>query len=520
LIEQATLEQVESVLLSRCFRDYIRGAWPIHEPSTPFQSNWHIDAISEHLEAVTAGQIRDLAINIPPRHGKSNEVSVFWPTWCWTHSAFLKWLYTSYALQLSLRDSVYCRRLIESPWYRARWGHRFKLTSDQNQKGRFDNDQHGYRLATSVGGAATGEGGDIIVCDDPHNVEEAESEVVRESTIEWWDQTMSTRLNDPKTGRRVVVMQRVHERDLTGHILEQGGWDHLCLPAEYEGRRRATSIGWVDPRQTAGELLWPDRFGHTEIAKLKKILGSYAAAGQLQQRPSPAEGGLIKKSWWQYYTEVPKGLDKLLFCWDCTFKDADTSDYVVGQAWGLSGAHCYLLDQTRGQWDITETIRQIRALRAKWVAVSGLTRDPSAIPRVLVEDKANGSAIISVLRHEVPGIIAWPPKGRRMDSKEARVQAVAPLIEAGQVWLPKGQGFSEQLVDEAAGFPNGAHDDAIDCCAHALNALQPGAWNPMAKAVPPPKDLRELRARQWAEALVIEKPAANVPPRYSQLNRR
>src|SRR5713226_7347084 len=175
----------------------------------------------------------------------------------------------------SIRDSVKCRRLIESPWYQRLWGDRFALTSDQNTKGRFDNNKSGYRLSTSVGGAATGEGGDRIVCDDPHNVQEAESDSVRKATVDWWDIVMSTRVNDPKTSAKVVVMQRCHQQDLSGHLLEQGNWEHLCLPAEYEAANRITSIGWSDPRTEHGELLWPGRFGAPEIESLKRSLGSY-----------------------------------------------------------------------------------------------------------------------------------------------------------------------------------------------------------------------------------------------------
>src|SRR5215475_1548804 len=288
------LSEIDAELASRSLAEFVRQAWVVVEPSTPFVPGWHIDAIIEHLEAVTAGQIRNLLINVPPRHMKSLLVAVFWPGWEWTRWPERRWLYSSYSAQLSIRDSVKCRRLIESPWYQARWADRFALTSDQNTKGRFDNNRSGYRLSTSVGGAATGEGGDRIVCDDPHNVQEAESDSVRKATLDWWDVVMSTRVNDPRTAAMVVVMQRCHQQDLSGHLLEQGGWEHLCLPAEYEGPRSATSIGFVDPRKEHGELLWADRFGRPEIDSLKRSLGSYAAAGQLQQRPSPVEGGMIK----------------------------------------------------------------------------------------------------------------------------------------------------------------------------------------------------------------------------------
>src|SRR5580704_19108782 len=281
------LDEIDAECALRRLREFGQQAWPIVEPSTPFVPGWHVDAIIEHLEAVSSGQIRNLLINVPPRHMKSLLVSVLWPAWEWILHPERRWLYSSYAASLSIRDSVKCRTLIESPWYRSRWGHIFSLTSDQNAKTRFDNNRSGYRLSTSVGGSVTGEGGDRIVCDDPHNVQEVASDTVRKSAIDWWDVAMSTRVNDPKTSAMVIVMQRCHQRDLSGHLLEKGNFEHLCLPAEYEGPGRTTSIGYFDPRTELGELLWPERFGHKEIEELKINLGSYASAGQLQQRPSP-----------------------------------------------------------------------------------------------------------------------------------------------------------------------------------------------------------------------------------------
>src|ERR1700676_2745578 len=263
------LIEIDAERAVRSLREFVRQAWIVVEPSTPFVPGFHIDAIVEHLEAVTRGEIRNLLINVPPRHMKSLLVSVLWPAWEWIQHPERRWLFSSYAASLSIRDSIKCRTLIESPWYQTNWGDRFSLTGDQNAKARFENDRTGYRLATSVGGAATGEGGDRIVCDDPHNVQEAESDAVRQGTLDWWDVVMSTRLNDPRTAVKVIVMQRCHERDLSGHVLEQGGWEHLCLPAEYDGTVFQSSIGWSDPREQAGELLWPERFGRAEIVDLK-----------------------------------------------------------------------------------------------------------------------------------------------------------------------------------------------------------------------------------------------------------
>jgi predicted phage terminase large subunit-like protein len=450
------------------------------EPSTPFVPGWHVDAIIEHLEAVTRGQIRNLLINVPPRHMKSLLVAVLWPAWEWIRSPERRWLYSSYAAQLSIRDSVKCRRLIESPWYQARWGDRYALTSDQNTKGRFDNDRSGYRLSTSVGGAVTGEGGDRIVCDDPNNVNEVESDSVRKSTNDWFDIVMSTRVNDPKTAAKVVVMQRCHQQDLAGHLLVQGGWEHLRLPAEFEGDGCATSIGWSDPRTENGELLWSERFGAKEIVDLKVSLGSYAAAGQLQQRPSPAGGGIVKRHWFRYWQprggdlppvvvrlpdgtpleiraiEVPFRVEEQIQSWDCAFKDLETSDYVVGQAWGRLGSMYLLGDQIRGRMDFPATLNAIRELTGRF---------PGTLAK-LIEDKANGSAVIQMLSNEIPGILPVNPEG----GKVARAAAVSPLIEAGNVYLPHPlyAPWVNDFIEECAAFPNGAHDDQVDAMTQAL----------------------------------------------------
>jgi predicted phage terminase large subunit-like protein len=444
--------EIDQELATRHFGEFVRQAWATVEPSTPFVPGWHIDAIVAHLEAVALGQIRNLLINVPPRHMKSLLVSVFWPAWEWIRWAQRRWLFSSYGAQLTIRDSVKCRRLIESPWYQERWGDRFALTSDQNTKGRFDNDRSGYRLSTSVGGAATGEGGDRIVCDDPNNI----------------------------TAAKVIVMQRCHQQDLAGHLLEQGGWEHLCLPAEYEGSRVTTSIGFSDPRKEHGELLWRERFGSEEIASLKVSLGSYAAAGQLQQRPSPAGGGLIKRHWFRFWQprgvnfppvivqtpdgspvsipaiDVPNRVDEQIQSGDCAFKDLATSDYVVGQVWGRVGSVYLLGDQVRARMDCPTTVKAVRELSMKW---------PNTIAK-LIEDKANGSAVIQMLSREIPGLLPVNPEG----GKVARASAVSPLIEAGNIFLPHPlhAPWVNDFIEECAAFPNGAHDDQVDAMTQAL----------------------------------------------------
>ena len=493
---EAELDHLLAILAEKSLREYIQQAWPILEPGTPFTPGWHIDAIAEHLEAVSRGEIRKLLINMPPRHMKSLSVSVFWPTWEWIRRPELGWLFASYAMSLAVRDSVKCRRIIESPWYQHRWGQAYQLAGDQNAKSRYENTKTGYRISLSVDSAVTGEGADRLVVDDPHNVREAESDAVRSATIAWWRESMSTRINNPKTVTRVVVMQRVHEEDLAGYLLaEEGDWEHLCLPAEYEPKLQiqVSAIGWQDPRTEPGELLWPQRFGPKELADLKKTLGSYGVAGQLQQRPSPAGGGMLKRFWWRYWcypgqnlppvsVRLPEGgvasikavplpgkFDETIQSWDATFKDTKASDYVVGQVWARKGADKFALDQVRARMDFPATVAAVRALTANW---------PAARLK-LVEDKANGPAVIATLKHEIPGIVPVSPQG----SKEARAAAVSPDIEAGNVYLPHPSlaPWVDGFVDECATFPAAAHDDQVDAMTQALIRIGTGrvmsAWD-------------------------------------------
>jgi hypothetical protein len=328
------------------------------EPQTPFVDGLHVRAVCDHLQAVSEGRIQHLIVNIPPGHAKSLITAVFWPAWVWIDHAEARWLFSSYREPLATRDSLRCRRLIESSWYQRRWGSRFQLSGDQNQKNRFENTATGYRVVVPMP-AGTGERGDYTVVDDPHSVDQAESETERRAAVEWWNGSMATRLNDLTTGHRVVIMQRLHEADLTGDLLRRGGYEHLCLPAEFEPARRCTTaIGWSDPRTECGELLWPERVPQSALESLKITLGSYRYAAQYQQRPAPAEGGCFERRWWRFWRPVdrdlppvpvrlpngaiqeipavplPDRLDQQIQSWDLAFKGLPNSDYVVGQVWG------------------------------------------------------------------------------------------------------------------------------------------------------------------------------------------
>jgi predicted phage terminase large subunit-like protein len=468
-------EKIEAERQRRSLKLFVRGAWMVVEPATPFISNWHIDAICDHLEAVTRGDIRKLLVNVPPRHMKSLTVSVFWPAWEWIQSPHTRWLFSSYSQSLATDHSVLCRRVIQSEWYQERWGHLFKLVDDENQKTSFENDRTGRRIATSVGGTATGKGGDRIVYDDPHNAKTIESDTEREAVIEWYDGTMGSRKNDPKKSVEVLIMQRLHEDDLTGHVLkQQGDWEHLCLPAEYEPGRCSVSTGWTDPREKKGELLWPEREGKSELEGHQKRMGSYKYAGQYQQNPVPSEGGILKKAWWNYYTpgRLP-AFDEVLQSWDLTFKDTSGSDFVVGQVWGRDVANKYLIKQFRAHADFVETVRAIKAMTL-WVEEHFPAFKAHA---KLVEDAANGPAVMSALKRRVPGLI---PVAAEV-SKEARAHAVSPEIEAGNVFVPgaeRSDGLTydddetplwvQEFIEECAGFPKGSNDDQVDAATQAL----------------------------------------------------
>lgn len=462
--------EVDKEIANRSLYGFTKRAFSILEPKRQFIGGWHLEAICEHLEACYAGEIQELLINIPPRHMKSILASVMFPAWVWTKAAEKRFLCSAYAKSLSIRDSVKTRRIIQSQWYQSRWGSHFRLTGDQNAKEKFENDKTGYRIATSVGGAGTGEGGDFVCVDDPHKVREAESAKVREGVLDWWDQEMSSRENDPKTGCKIITMQRVHEKDLSGHVLAKGGYVHLMLPAEFEPERKCfTEIGFEDPRTERGQLIWEKRVDKPALDKLKRSMGTRTAAGQLQQRPSPAEGDIIKREWFQFYRTIPEDLEFKALSVDLSFSEGSNNSFAVFQAWGRKGPNKYLLGQTRRQIGFNDQLIAFQNMITTWV--------PDA---KWVEKKANGAALIDVAKKKIDGIIAVEPHG----SKEARLEAVSPQIEAGNVWLPHEDiaPWINDYIDELVTFPNSEFDDQVDATTQALTKLSDGLitdWEPI-----------------------------------------
>lgn len=483
-----TLAEVDAELARRSLAEFGSLAWHIIEPGQPFVRTWHTDAMCDHLEAAARGQILKLLITVPPRSSKTIFASDMFPAWVWTWAPHVRWFMSSYALSLSIDSGVRTRRIIESDWYQERWPE-VVLQDDRNAKLAYENTKGGWRIAGAVDAATTGKGGDINVLDDPHNVKETESEVQRKATVQWMKTAWYNRLNNPKTGVRIVIQQRVHEEDVAGVLMSEGGWEHLNLPMEFDSERRCVTYFkrspemereefWRDPRATEGELLCPDRFGPTEVAEYKVKLGSYAYAAQYEQRPVPAAGGLFQRSWWRYWrrpdeNDVP-GLedrtvvldydtqfDQVLISVDATFKDTSKSDFVSIGSWGIKGPRKYLLNHRWGRMGYIRTKAEIRE------AKDALPRHHDA---VLIEDKANGTAVIEELRQEVDSVIAIEPDG----GKEARAQATSPTVEAGDVFLHLHDPRRQDYIDQHAAFPKGAHDDAVDMQSQLLNWLKKG----------------------------------------------
>jgi predicted phage terminase large subunit-like protein len=461
-------EALEAELGSRSLHEYIKLAWPEVEPSNEFVDNWHIGAICEHLEAVIDGQITRLVINVPPGTMKSLTCCVFFPSWVWgpRNLPGKKLMFGSYTDRLAYRDSLRTRNLVNSDFYRRRWGNRFKLTTSSLSK--FDTDAAGWRMATTVRGGATGEHADIQLVDDPLKpYEVTRALTVTGTALEdcriWWSETMASRLVSIVKSARIIIMQRLHDADLAGAVLKEGGYEHLMLPMAFESKRKCfTSIGFEDPRTEEGELLFVERFPQEAVDKQAKEMGSRAARAQHQQDPILLEGNIIHGNWIQHWEQekLPLRWLTMIQSWDCTFKDSDGTDFVAGQVWALgSDSNFYLLDQVCERMGLVDTCLAMKRMSKKW---------PKTF-RKLIENKANGPAVYEVMKKRIKGLRLVEPEG----GKIARVHAMEPVWEAGEVFIPPADvEWVGGYISELTGFPAKAHDDQVDATSQALLYLQ------------------------------------------------
>lgn len=489
--------------------EFVRQAWSTMEPGIEFVPSWHIETICEHLEAVSAGEIQRLLINIPPRHSKSTIVSVAWCCWEWLTAPEQKFLCASYSGALSIRDNMKARRLLQSPWYQERWGHMFEMTSDQNQKQRFENNKTGYRLATSVGGTATGEGGSRLILDDPHGAQDAQSDAMRQTALDWFDQVWSTRLNNPKTDAMVTVMQRLHQKDISGHIIEDiGGWEHVCIPAEYDGVRRRTSLGEYDPRKKPGELISPERFGPAEITRLKQLLGAYGASGQLQQDPTPAEGGILKTKFfglWPHDRALPQ-FEYILQSYDTAFTEKTSGDPTGCEVWGMFTHEGQRQAMLIDAWDEHLSYPELRTRVIKeWQTEYGGPSKRDAFnrarrpDRVLVEAKASGQSLLQDLRLARVPAVGYNPG---LADKVSRAHQAAPTLELGLLWIPESAknpghavSWAQPFLTQVAKFPVAEHDEYVDCLTQAIIYLKNEGWFELPRAKDPDEAPRVKRER-------------------------
>lgn len=442
--------------------DYLKSAWPILEPNAVRVHNWHDDLMAEYLEAVSAGQIKRLIFNICPRSGKSYTATIGWPTWEWTEAPYLRYMFGSYSASLSTKHSKDRRDIIESDWYQARWGHLVRLAHDQNEKNQYENTARGVMVATSVGGTATGKGGNRIVVDDPQNPEEAASKTALEAAAHFYDQTLSTRLNDPKRDAIVLVMQRLHHRDLTGHILaKEHGWEHVKIPSEATRR-----IVFVYPRSPGkikvmepGEVLNPSRMDRPELANAKLTLGTRGYTAQHLQETTADEGNLLQRKWWGYFKVLPHVIRSIWF-YDTAMEEGEENDFTVGLRLNLCGDGIYIDRMVRDRLQYPDLKR---TAKTEW--------DARPAHQLVIENKVSGMSLQQDLKKTTGmPVIAF----KTVRDKVYCVNQASPYVEAGRVKLLDGAPWVADFIEECAGFPNADHDDIPDAAAKGIMYLTSG----------------------------------------------
>ena len=435
----------------RHFPLFLRRVVATTSPAARYAHNWHIDAIAEYLQACASGQMRRLIINIPPRMLKSTMVSVAWPAWLLGQDARARLMVASYAQSLSTKHSTDCRHVMQSAWYRRLFPET-QLSADQNEKDKFVTTQRGHRLAVSVGGAAIGEGGNILIADDPLNPLQANQRSTRDATNAWFDHSFATRLDDKLRGAIVIVMQRLHAEDLSGYLLRKGGWEHLCLPAIAPERTRIHCGGFAHER-ALGEALHAAREPAALLEATKRELGSVNFAAQYQQAPVTEQGSLMRREWFAQFDAAPAG--RVIQSWDTGIKASVSHDASVCATFVQHEGMHYVVDVAQMRLEYPELKRRVTALAAKF--------SPEVI---LMEDKASGQSLLQDLKRETQlPLVAQMPHG----DKWSRLVRVSPLLEAGKVALPNEAMWLADFITQLLEFPQSTHDDMVDALSQYLN---------------------------------------------------
>ena len=454
---------IERELCRRSLADFAKLAWHILEPSTPLRWGWALDAICAHLEAVTRGDIPRLLMNVPPGTMKSLLTGVIWPAWEWGPAGMpeKRFISTAHKQDLAIRDNLKCRRLIQSEWFQERWP--AALASDNNAKLRFENDRTGFREAMAFT-SMTGARGDRVILDDPLSADDANSQAALDAAELTFLEALPTRVNNDQSAI-VVIMQRLHQRDTSGLILDRGlPYVHLCLPMRFEAERRCVTPIFTDPRTKEGELLFPERFPEAMVADLERTLGSYATAGQLQQRPVPRGGGLFRREWFGTVSALPTGC-RFVRGWDlAATEDADAAATAGVLMAAAPDGRFIIADVRRAQVSAAGVERLLKATaeqdKAQFGAVRGsIPQDPG---------QAGKSQAQHLIRHVLVGhdYRASPESG----DKETRAMPLAAQAEAGNVFLLSGD-WNAAFLDEVAMFPMGKWKDQVDAAGRAFTEL-------------------------------------------------
>lgn len=449
--------ELEASIYQESLFEFVKAAWHIVEPDVEFVDGWHIHTICRYLEAVFNNELGDLIINVPPRHMKSLLVDVFFPAWVWTKAPSKKFMCLSYAEGTIAEHTKKCKKLVNSEWYQERFSVPMEKSPDTDT--RFANQKGGYVYAFGFTGAYTGQGADFLLIDDPLKAGDADSEAERVKVNKSYDDAVANRLNDPKTGHRIIIMQRLHQLDLVGHIIEEKKltFEHLVLPCQYEGEVFTSSIGFTDPRTETGQLLWEQRFDHSWLANEKLRMTERGASGQLQQRPTPAGGFIFKNVWFPRLHHNDPGGD-IYISWD-------TAESINPDA----AFSCGVVGELRPDYTLfpREVFRARLLFPQLQEAILELaTKYKHRLKGVIIEYKSSGIQATQTLKQQSPEwlmdlIIPFTPKG----DKDARQYQAASFCEKGCVYLPHP---SEQFLwlkdfeDELFKQPSAAFRDQAD----------------------------------------------------------
>lgn len=458
-LTRADLLAIERELCRRSLADFAKRAWHVLEPATTLKWGWALDAICAHLEAVTDGRFNRLLMNVPPGTMKSLLTGVIWPAWEWGPRGMpqSRFLGTAHKQDLAVRDSMKCRRLIQSAWYQALWP--MPLVTDQNAKTKFENEHTGFREAMAFT-SMTGSRGDRVTLDDPLSADDANSEAALRAAELTFTEALPSRVNNDQSAI-VVIMQRLHERDTSGIILDRKlPYVHLCLPMRFESDRRCVTPIFTDPRTYDGELLFPERFGEAQVADLERTMGSYASAGQLQQRPAPRGGGMFRRDWFQVVEAAPAGC-RWVRGWDLAATASDTAAYTAGVKIGRApDGRFYIANATRIQGTAADAERLI---------VNTASQDGGDVSGSLPQDPGQaGKAQAQYLIRQLAGYSyrATPESG----DKETRALPLAAQAEAGNVLIVRGE-WNREFLGELETFPMGKFKDQVDAATRAFSEL-------------------------------------------------